>query len=131
MTNQQIKHQSQILLAHGLDAAGKLQPKMVVAIAKAVAESSWPHKRALLRQLLRDVTRIEAQQTALVSSAKALSHEEQQSVIKVIQQKHAQVGEFRWQVQPELLAGLTIKVGDTWYDYSVQQRLLQVQEQLG
>jgi F0F1-type ATP synthase delta subunit len=131
MTKRQIELQTRALLAHVVDSQGRLEPKLVMAVGRAVAGSDWSHKRTLLRQFAALVARLEYRQQAVVSFAASLSEEDRRTITHMLQKHHPEVVTVVWQHQPELLAGVTAQVGDVWYDLSAQQRLLQVQEHLG
>jgi F0F1-type ATP synthase delta subunit len=130
MTTRQLGLQVNALIRHTIDNQGRLQPKMVKAIFAAVAESKWPHKRVLLRQFVSEIARLERQQRAVVVSAQALVEAEQQQIEEMVHSHYPGVATIDWQRQPDLLAGVSLQVGDTWYDLSVKQRLTQIQEHL-
>jgi F0F1-type ATP synthase delta subunit len=131
MTKRQVELQARTLLAHVIDRQGRLEPKLVAAVGRAVAASHWPHKRPLLRQFMALVARLEYRQKAVVSFAASLSDEDRQVITRMLQKRHPEVVTVDWRHQPDLLTGVTAQVGDVWYDLSAQQRLLQVQEHLG
>ncbi len=131
MTEQQLTKRAKKLVSHVVDTRGAIEPKMVRAVAKAVAGSKWPYKAALLRQFSKEVLRIEASQTAVVESADKLSEADRAMVEQLLKKKHPTVRQIDWQTDSALLAGITVKAGDTWYNLSVQERLAQVQENLG
>lgn len=131
MTAGQIRLQTRALLQHVVDGKGRLEPKMVMAVAKSIAGSKLSHKSALLREFTKAVSRIEHRQRAVVMSATTLSDAEQQTISSVLHARHPELVMIDWQKKAGLLAGIRAQVGDTRYDFSVQDRLLQIQEHLG
>lgn len=68
--------------------------------------------------------------TALVTSALPLTDQEKQVIIEDILERSKDEPEVNFEVDPALLGGLTIQVGDTRYDYSVSSQLAEMGSKL-
>lgn len=92
-------------------------------IARNIAERKPRHYEALLAAFSRLVEYAVKSRTATVQSAVPLTDEEK----ALIQQKlSAGYGEglyYRWEVDPELLGGVRVQVGDDVKDGSVRSRI--------
>ena len=131
MTTRKISRQAKQLVSHVLDNRGYPEPKLVRAVAKAVAGSAWPHRAALLREFAKQVLWIEASQTATITSAEQLSAEDKNRIETIVKKQYPHIKEVRWDIEESLLAGIRVTAGDMWLDMSIQQRLTQIQEKLG
>jgi F0F1-type ATP synthase delta subunit len=131
MTDRRIARQVTQLVSHVVDSRGYPEAKMVRAVAKAVAASKWPHRTLLLREFARRIRQLESARTAVVTTAEPLSAEQQREVAQLVTGSRPQIVAFDWRTDPSIIAGMTIKAGDSWFDVSIKQRLTQVQENLG
>lgn len=65
-----------------------------------------------------------------ITSASALSPEEQSSILKQVQQDLGQEARISWQVDAAILGGLRVKAGDILLDGSVSTRLEKIRASL-
>lgn len=93
------------------------------------------HDRLELVRAVAHVAGIELQkrqgrQHVLVTSANPLSEQEQQAVMGRLTETLGLVPEIELKVDPELVGGLVVRVGDMVYDGSLRTRLEQLRAQL-
>lgn len=69
-------------------------------------------------------------QQVWVGSAQALDQEEQERIKRELTNTLGQKAEVSFEVEPQLIAGLKIKIGSRVIDNSIQGRLTSMQEQL-
>ena len=65
-----------------------------------------------------------------ITSASALSSDEQATILKQIQQDLGQEARISWQVDPAIMGGLRVKAGDILLDGSVSSRLEKIRASL-
>jgi len=107
-----------------------LSEEKVLELVKAVLSSSLSSKRELAREIGRQAEQVLNNQRAIITSAAPLSKDVQDQVLKALQKQHQQLRSAEWRVDPQLLGGFTIQVGDTWYDTSIAHDLFTIREQL-
>ncbi len=101
---------------------GRMQEATVREVANAI-EARKPRNAAALLTAFTELVRLEqARHTATVTSAVPLTAEEQAGIRAKLDARHPGLA-YNWEVSPELIAGLTVKVGDDVTDASVRSRI--------
>lgn len=77
-----------------------------------------------------ELTRGSGPRDALVTSAVALSPEQQASITQQLRAKYGPALAVDFKVDPEILGGLIIQAGDKVLDESVRSRLVAVQQRM-
>jgi F-type H+-transporting ATPase subunit delta len=67
---------------------------------------------------------------ALITSAVPLDQEQQETIIRQLRSKYGPALEIEFEVDPAILGGLIIRVGDQVLDDSVRSRLVAVQQRM-
>jgi F-type H+-transporting ATPase subunit delta len=131
MNDRRLTEQTRSLMSHVTDGRGVLEPKMVLAVARALGKSRISNRGQLLRRFRREVARLEARQRAVVMSAVLPDDHHQAEIARAIRAQHPGVVTIDWQVDRSVIGGILARVGDTEYNFSVADKLQQVQEHLG
>ena len=101
---------------------GQLCEAPVRMIADRIAADK-PRNYLALLTAFKELVRLETERhTATVTSAVPLTPGEQEAIRAKLDARHPGL-EYRWQTDPALLAGLTVKVGDDVTDASVRSRI--------
>lgn len=92
-------------------------------VVQVIGEKKPRNYQAILHTLLR-LTRIEAARRAVtVESATALDSNTTVELTKGLQEKYGQDLNFEFKVNPDLIGGVRIRVGNDVWDGSVKDRL--------
>jgi F-type H+-transporting ATPase subunit delta len=67
---------------------------------------------------------------AVVTSAVALSQEQQNTILQQLRGKHGVALDVTFEVDPNILGGLVVQVGDQVLDDSVRSRLVAIQQRM-
>ncbi|WP_026369653.1 ATP synthase F1 subunit delta [Kallotenue papyrolyticum] len=67
---------------------------------------------------------------ASVTSAVPLSEEQQQAIVQQLRAKYGPALEVEFKVDPSILGGLIVRVGDKVLDESVRSRLVELQQRM-
>lgn len=108
---------------------GKLDPERVRHVARRLSSSSERGSLAVLSSVQRLVRLDRTQHRALIESAAPLSEEDQRIVLAEVTRRHGADLEIAVALNPELIGGLRITVGNTVYDGSVRGRLDALEQQ--
>ncbi len=120
----------------GLDAAlAQLQPQALSAeVANFARLLVQEGDFALLPQVATGLAQVASGRTgptkAEVTSAVELSPQEQEEIRRKLVQEHGDGLAFHFAVDPSLMGGLRVRVGDTLIDTSVASRLARLRESL-
>ncbi|MEY3394520.1 MAG: hypothetical protein RL346_756 [Verrucomicrobiota bacterium] len=102
---------------------GRLDDNRLRDLVSKLIASKPRDFQAILASLQR-LTRLEqARRTVIVESATALHDDERQRVVAGLNKNYGNQLTVEYKLNPELLGGLRIKVGDDVYDGSVQGRI--------
>ncbi len=101
---------------------GRLQEGTVREVASAISARRPRNAAALLTAFTELVRLEEARHTATITSAIELTEAEQASIRARLEARHPGLS-YRWELDPALIAGLTVKVGDDVTDASVRTRI--------
>lgn len=94
-----------------------------VRLVAARLQQEQPRNYIQLLTAFTDLIRLEqARHTATITSAVPLTAEEQASIRTKLDARHPGL-RYEWRVAPELIAGLTVRVGDEVTDASVRSRI--------
>lgn len=82
-----------------------------------------PRNYLALLCALRELVRLyELRNTATITSAVELSPEQKQAIVAKLSARHAGL-QFCWQIDPSLIAGMMVQIGDDLTDASVKSRI--------
>ena len=94
-----------------------------VRLVAARLQQEQPRNYIQLLTAFTDLIRLEqARHTATITSAVPLTPEEQATICAKLDARHPGL-RYVWLVEPELIAGLTVRVGDEVTDASVRSRI--------
>lgn len=77
-----------------------------------------------------DLVRGSGPRTAVVTSAVQLSQVQQDEILRQLRGKHGAALDVTFEVDPEILGGLIVQVGDSVLDDSVRSRLVAIQQRM-
>ncbi|NDC38524.1 MAG: ATP synthase F1 subunit delta, partial [Proteobacteria bacterium] len=123
LTNPAVSVQERIAVAH--DVAKKLSaPQVVLGFLSRLIENgrvnSLPAVLRVLRELIDAFKKIQAIE---ITSASALSADEQQTILSQVQKDLGSAARIHWEVDPAILGGMQVKAGDILLDGSLSTRL--------
>lgn len=118
----EVQVQARRLLRLCLDESGRLQEDLVRRVAADITKKK-PRNYAELLTSFTDLVRIEVNRhTATITSAVPLTAQEQTAIRAKLDARTHDL-RYEWQVQPELLGGITVRVGDQVTDASLRTRI--------
>lgn len=106
---------------------GKLNAKVVNQLVKSFKEMHLSSAIYTLSGYLKGLKRLLSQYTLEVESVIPLSREQMSAVLKKMN-KLFTITQTKVTINPNILGGLKIRVGDTVLDYSVRNKLNQISE---
>jgi len=109
---------------------GRLDAKRVAAIAKEVAASKPRNALGILKEFRRLVRLEAARHHAVVESAVELDESMTKQLTTNLRTQYGKDLSIEFNVSPELLGGLRIRVGSDVIDGSVRERLHRLEAQL-
>lgn len=118
----EVQAQARRLMRLCVDADGILQEAKVRLIAESITERKPRNHVALLAGFTELVRLALAKNTATITSAVPLTDAEQAEIRTRLNARHRGLN-YQWLVDPTLIAGLTVKVGDNITDASVRTRI--------
>ncbi len=109
---------------------GQLDRARVSAVVKALIEQK-PRNYAKILDAYKRLIRLEVEKrTATIESATELSPEASAAIVTNLKRKYGIDLTTQFIVNPELLGGMRIRVGNDVWDSSVRNRLARLQQQL-
>ena len=126
------RRQSQVqeLVKLSLDTQGRVSAEQVAQVMAALDQLRLSGKAELRRAYTRSIRQLAAQQIAVVQSATELDASTKAVIEQRLAEQHPSVTTIDWQIAPEVLGGVTIQAGDTWYDLSLKGKLHTIEEHL-
>lgn len=118
----EVQAQARRLMRLCVDANGVLQEDKVRLIATSIAERKPRNYVPLLSAYTELVRLAQAKNTATITSAIPLTDAEQADIRTRLDAQHKGLS-YEWLVDPTLIAGITVKVGDNITDASVRTRI--------
>ncbi len=118
----EVQAQARRLMRLCVDADGVLQEDKVRLIATSIAERKPRNYVPLLSAYTELVRLAQAKNTATITSAIPLTDAEQADIRTRLDAQHKGLS-YEWLVDPALIAGITVKVGDNITDASVRTRI--------
>ncbi len=116
------------LLRLCLDEQSTLNEETVRLISSRILTSK-PRNYIPLLQAFADLVKLQVtKHTAIIRSAIELTEEEKLAITSRLVEKRAGLC-FQWEVDPSLIAGFIVQVGDDRTDASVQSRLKRLAQQ--
>ena len=108
---------------------GRLDPKKVTTIAREVGQSKPRNALGILKEFHR-LVRLEVEEHhAVVESAVELDAPTRKQLVSSLKAKYGKGLSTEFNVSPELLGGLRIKVGSDVVDGSVRERLRRLESE--
>lgn len=123
--SKEIQAQARRLMRLCIGADGLMDETIVRQVADKVAADKPRNYLALLTAFTELVRLESAAHTATITSAVPLTEAEQASITAKLNSRHSGLN-YEWQVDPTLIAGLTVKVGDNVTDSSIRTRIEQL-----
>lgn len=126
LTNPAVPVQERVAVSH--DIATRLAaPKVVFGFLTQLIENgrvaALPAVNRVLAQLIDAFKKIQAIE---ITSAAALSADEQQAILSQVQKDMGSAARISWAVNPAILGGMQVKAGDILLDGSLSTRLEKV-----
>lgn len=125
-----IRSRAEKLLAIAQNANGRIDQGKVLEVVRSVLQSQLPGKRQIAREIGRLATQQLHNQTAKVTTATELNAAAKAELSQILQKKYPHATSWEWEVDPALIGGLTVEIGDMWYDASVVNDLTKIKERL-
>ncbi len=117
-----VQAQARRLMRLCIGEDGLMQETRVREVASAISTRK-PRNAAALLAAFTELVKIEqARHTATITSAIPLTPGERAAIQAKLDARHPGLA-YVWEVEPALLAGLTVKVGDDVTDASVRTRI--------
>ncbi len=117
-----VQAQARRLMRLCIGEDGLMQEARVREVATAISTRK-PRNAAALLAAFTELVRLEqARHTATITSAIPLTPAEQAAIRSKLGARHAGLS-YQWEVDPALIAGLTVKVADDVTDASVRSRI--------
>ncbi|MDP3973877.1 MAG: F0F1 ATP synthase subunit delta [Candidatus Daviesbacteria bacterium] len=106
---------------------GRINEKKALSILKDL--KSLPRSQAIfaVSEFLKGLKKRQDQATLVIESSVPLSKPQYRSIVKKMK-KEFLINEAKNIVNPEILGGFKIKIGDTVLDYSLSNKISQVRE---
>ena len=118
----EVQAQARRLMQLCLGDDGLLMEERVRLVATRL-EQEQPRNYLQLLTAFTNLIRLEqARHTATITSAVPLTQEEQSAIRAKLDAHHSGL-RYEWHVEPELIAGITVRVGDEVTDASVRSRI--------
>jgi F-type H+-transporting ATPase subunit delta len=114
----------------GSFSEGKLDEDKVRLVVKGLAEKKPRHYLDILEGYQRYVRLEVAKRHALVESATNLERETRDQLRKALKAKYGSDITTEFQVTPELIGGLRIKIGSDVWENSIQDRIARLENEL-
>jgi F0F1-type ATP synthase delta subunit len=127
---QNIVHAAEQLLQATYNVDRSLLEENILEAVRAIGKSSVMHKTELLLAYKQLALQALSEQQAVAVSALRLSEGDQHDIEVAIKKKHPAVRSVLWELDPNLIGGITVLVADQWYDFSIRQQLTTIREQL-
>ncbi|MFW5882822.1 MAG: F0F1 ATP synthase subunit delta [Verrucomicrobiota bacterium] len=123
------KHSRQFakrLLTLSQDAEGTVDPERVSAVLAALKKSPPRNYKQVLKSYLYLVRREIARRTAIIEHAGPIDPEQVESIRQSMTQRYGYPITTETRPNPQLFAGLRVRIGDDVYDASALGRLAQL-----
>lgn len=118
----EVQAQARRLIRLCLGEDGLLQVDKVRLVA-AQLQQKQPRNYISLLSAFTELVRLEEERhTATITSAVPLTEQEQALIRAKLNARHAGL-QYVWRVEPELIAGIVVRVGDEVVDASVRSRI--------
>ena len=127
--SKEVQAQARRLMRLCIGADGLMNEATVRLVADKIAADKPRNYLALLTAFTELVRLERAAHTATITSAVPLTAEEQAAITAKLNTRQAGLN-YEWQVDPTLIAGLTVKVGDNVTDASIRTRIEQLTKNL-
>ena len=127
--SKEVQAQARRLMRLCIGADGLMNEATVRLVADKIAADKPRNYLALLTAFTELVRLERAAHTATITSAVPLTEAEQAAITAKLDARQAGLS-YEWQVDPTLIAGLTVKVGDNVTDASVRTRIEQLTKNL-
>ena len=127
--SKEVQAQARRLMRLCIGADGLMNEATVRLVADKIAADKPRNYLALLTAFTELVRLERAAHTATITSAVPLTAGEQAAITAKLNARQSGLS-YEWQVDPTLIAGLTVKVGDNVTDASIRTRIEQLTKNL-
>lgn len=127
--NKEVRQLSRALLRASF-TDGQLDEGRISSVVKSLIEKKPRNYLAVLDNYKRLIRLEIEKRTATIESASELTEEIRQRVVSDLKQKYGADLIANYVINPDLLGGMRIRVGDDVWDSSVRNRLQRLQNQL-
>lgn len=123
LTNPAVAMKERVAVAH--DVASRLAAPQVVSgfLTRLIENGRVTSLPAVLQVLAKLIDAFKKIQAIEITSASALSSEEQQTILSLVQKDMGSEARISWSVNPEIIGGMQVKAGDILLDGSLSTRL--------
>lgn len=118
----EVQAQARRLLRLCMGDDGRLQEDAIRQVAHTLCTEKPRHYLPLLHAFTDLVRLAEARRTATITSAVPLTPQEQEAIRRKLDSRQTGI-DYIWQTDPDLLGGMTVKVGDNLTDASIRSRI--------
>ena len=118
----EVQAQARQLMRLCLGENGLLQEETVRLVAEKLRQEQPRNYLELLTAFTKLIRLEEARHTATITSAVPLTPAEQGAIRAKLDARHPGL-RYDWRVEPQLIAGITVRVGDEVTDASVRSRI--------
>lgn len=127
--SKEVQAQARRLMRLCIGADGLMSEDTVRLVADKITADKPRNYLALLTAFTELVRQERSAHTATITSAVPLTEAEQAAITAKLNARQSGLN-YEWQVDPTLIAGLTVKVGDNVTDSSIRTRIEQLTKTL-
>jgi F-type H+-transporting ATPase subunit delta len=113
-----------------LDGGEASLPELKPALERILSGRSGPAARVFLKDFRKEVERQLRARTLVIESASELPENVVESVREQFQKNHEKTLQVTTRVNPSLIAGIKVQLGDDIYDATVANQLLSLSKSL-
>lgn len=102
---------------------GKLDENKLISMVHSVKKLKLRNTKAILLALVKELVSFYKKQTLVVESTKSLPIDQLDEIKKYFERKTGKTLSLEFKLNPSLLAGVKVVLGDSVWDYSVNNTL--------
>lgn len=118
------------IVAMAVNSQGVIDDSRVLELVRALLQSKMVDKVAIAREVGRQAELLRRQYQAIITTPVEIDAATRKSMLQSLSTKFPQIKEAEWRVEPNILGGFTLLIGDSWYDASIANDLETIREQL-
>jgi len=124
MNNPRVKHSIKQLIALSLDDHKRLHEPFVLKIIHCLKQSKKREAHQVLLAYCKTLLRISQSREACVEFAGSFDETLKNALIHSVNTTHPNPFTFRWNENPDLIAGCRLSIADDRIEFSIRQQLL-------